>query len=79
MIFVFSEPEIPDIVEEEEKEDTEIVAAQQNGADEAGAAAVSPGADSKASPKGMYIFVYRCLSPVKTDRLRVNPTRLRET
>ena len=62
MIFVFSEPEIPDIVEEEEKEDTEIVAAQQNGADEAGAAAaVSPGADSKASPKGMYIFVYRCL------------------
>ena len=60
MIFVFSEPEIPDIVEEEEKEDTEIVAAQQNGADEAGAAVASPGAavaspgaDSKASPKGM--------------------------
>ena len=48
-----SEPEIPDIVEEEEKEDTEIVAAQQNGADEAGAAVTSPGADSKASPKGM--------------------------
>lgn len=51
------EPEIPDIIEEDEnKEDTEIVAAQQNG-DDGAAAAASPGADSKASPKGRSLGV----------------------
>lgn len=42
------EPEIPNIVEEENKVDSEIVAAQQNAEE----VAASPGADSKASPKG---------------------------
>lgn len=53
----FAEPEIPDIVEEENNEDTEIVAAEQNGDETAAVVpAASPGADSKASVKGKNAF-----------------------
>lgn len=56
------EPEIPDIVEEEENTaNTEVATADQNGDADVPPASGSPGAESKGSPRGMcwvHIFTW---------------------